>query len=236
VLYKLLIEMRIKTLVSWSSGKDSAWAFHVLRQDPSIDIVGLVSTVNKKFNRVAIHGVRIDLLKEQAKSLNVPLHLVVIPYPCNNDQYISVMNSFIRKIKKQEVVYFAFGDLFLENIRGYREQLLKGTGITPLFPIWGTSTKLLSQQMLSNGLKAVITCVNPKQMASAFIGREYNQSFLNDLPENIDPCGENGEFHSFAFDGPMFNRSIEFRLGKTIYREGICFKDLLLSKFKNKTD
>lgn len=220
--------MGIKTLISWSSGKDSAWTFHVLRQDPNIDIVGLFSTINEKFDRVAVHGVRVDLLKEQAQNLNVPLHLVPIPYPCNNGQYIAAMKSFIRKIKKQGIDSLAFGDLFLKNVREYREQLLKGTGVTPIFPIWGTSTKLLSRQMLSNGLKALIICINPKQIAPEFIGREYNQSFLDDLPENIDPCGENGEFHSFAFDGPMFRSPIEICLGEVVYRKGIYFKDLSL--------
>lgn len=222
--------MSRKTLVSWSSGKDSAWTLHVLRQDPSIDVVGLVCTVNKTFDRVAVHGVRVELLKQQAKSVNLPLHIVYIPYPCNDDDYINATKSFITEAKKEGAECIAFGDLFLEDVRRYREKLLKGTGIVPLFPIWGISTTTLSKQMISSGLKATITCVNPKQIAKEFAGREYNESFLNDVPESIDPCGENGEFHSFAFDGPMFKNPIAIVFGETVYRDGCYFTDLLLDK------
>lgn len=219
--------MSRKTLISWSSGKDSAWALYILRQDPSIDVVGLVCTVNKMFDRVAVHGVRIELLEQQAKCVNLPLHIVRIPYPCNNDEYIKAMKSFIFEAKKRDIECIAFGDLFLKDVRCYREKLLEGTGITPLFPIWGISTRNLSKQMISSGLKAMITCVNPKQIAKEFAGREYNEFFLNDIPTCIDPCGENGEFHSFAFDGPMFENPIEITLGETINRDGFCFTDLL---------
>ena len=191
--------MSRKTLISWSSGKDSAWMLHVLRQDPKVNVVGLFCTVNEMFDRVTMHGVRIELLKQQAKSVNLPLHIVYIPYPCNNEQYAQVMTSFIVEAKKNDIECFAFGDLFLENVREYRENLLKNTGIAPLFPIWGISTKNLSRQMISEGLKAIITCINPKCIGEEFVGREYDESFLNDIPESVDPCGENGEFHSFAF-------------------------------------
>ncbi len=219
-----------KTLISWSSGKDSARALHILRQDPNIDVVGLFCTVNEVVDRVTMHGVRIELLKQQAKSANLPLHIIPIPYPCNNVEYTQAMTSFIVETKKGGIECFAFGDLYLENVSKYREKLLKGTGITPIFPIWGVSTKTLSRQMISSGLKAVITCVNSKHIAIEFAGREYNQSFLNDLPKNIDPCGENGEFHSFAFEGPMFQNPIEISLGETIYRDGSFFTDLLPKK------
>lgn len=216
-----------KTLVSWSTGKDSAWALHVLQNDPSIDVVGLVCTTNEKFDRVAVHGVRIELLKQQAESANLPLYTIPIPYPCNNDEYVSAMKSFISDAKKQGVEHLAFGDLFLRDVRSYRENLLKETGITPLFPIWGCSTKMLSKQMISSGLKAIITCINPKQIAKEFVGREFNESFLNDIPENVDPCGENGEFHSFAFEGPMFQNPIKVILGETVFRDDVYFADLL---------
>lgn len=216
-----------KTLVSWSSGKDSAWMLHVLRKDPNIDVVGLFCTVNKVFNRVTMHGIRIELLKQQAKSVNLPLYIVYIPYPCNNDEYTQIMKSFILEAKKDGVECFAFGDLFLENVRAYRENLLKGSGITALFPIWGISTKTLSKQMISEGLKAVISCVNSEHMAAEFAGRDYDESFLNDIPKNIDPCGENGEFHSFTFDGPMFQSPIGIILGETVYQDVVCFKDIL---------
>ena len=222
--------MRKKTLISWSSGKDSAWALHVLRQDPSIEIVGLFCTVNKVFDRVTMHGVRSELLKQQAASAGLPLDIIEIPYPCNNDEYVAIMKAFIITAKEKGVECFAFGDLFLEHIRAYREALLQGTGIAPLFPIWGVSTKTLSRQMVSNGLKAVITCINADQFSQEYAGREYNESFLEDILEGIDPCGENGEFHSFAFDGPMFQYPIKVILGETVHRGAAYFTDLLPSR------
>lgn len=219
--------MKKKTLISWSSGKDSAWTLHVLKQDLHIEVVGLFCTVNKTFNRVAVHGVRTELLKEQAKSVNLPLHIIYISYPCDHAEYAKAMNTFILKAKEEGIDCFAFGDLFLNDVRNYRETLLEGTGIMPLFPIWGIPTKMLATHMLSAGLKAVITCLNPKHIAVEFAGREYNESFLNDLPKDVDPCGENGEFHSFALDGPMFQNPIEVIVGETIHRDGCCFTDLL---------
>lgn len=225
--------MSKKTLISWSSGKDSAWTLHVLRQDPNVEVVGLFCTVNKMFDRVAIHGVRVELLKQQAESVNLPLHIVYLPFPCTDDDYIQVMNSFIIEAENMGIECFAFGDLFLEDVRQYRERLLKGTGITPIFPIWGIPTITLSKQMIADGLKAVITCLNPKDLAIEFAGNEYNEKFLNEIPKNIDPCGEYGEFHSFAFDGPMFKNPIDIILGETVLRGGFCFKDLLPSTFEN---
>lgn len=222
--------MRRKTLISWSSGKDSAWALHMLRQDPSIEILGLFCTVNKAFDRVTMHGVRSELLKQQAASVGLPLDVIEIPYPCNNDEYVAIMKSFIITAKEKGIECFAFGDLFLEHVREYREALLQGTGIAPLFPIWGVPTKTLSQQMVSNGLKAVITCINANQFSQEYAGREYNESFLEDIPHNIDPCGENGEFHSFAFDGPMFQYPIKVIPGKTVRRDAAYFTDLLPSR------
>jgi uncharacterized protein (TIGR00290 family) len=213
--------------MSWSSGKDSAWALHLLRQDPNIDVIGLFCTVNKVFDRVTMHGVRSELLKQQADSVNLPLYIIDIPDPCDNDKYVNIMTSFIIEVKKNGIECFAFGDLFLEKVRSYREKLLEGTGITPLFPIWGLPTTALSREMVSSGLKAIITCVDSSHLSTEFTGREYNEAFLNDIPNNIDPCGENGEFHSFAFDGPMFKNSIKIILGKTIRRNAIYFTDLL---------
>jgi uncharacterized protein (TIGR00290 family) len=223
--------MKKKTLISWSTGKDSAWALHVLRQNSEIEIVGLFCTVNKVFDRVAVHGVRIDLLRQQAQSINLPLHIVYIPYPCSNEEYENAMKAFISKTEEMGIEYFAFGDLFLENVRSYREKLLHGTGIKPLFPIWGTSTDSLSRQMISSGLKAVITCVGQKHLTSEFVGREYNESFINEIPKHIDPCGENGEFHSFAYDGPTFRYPIEIALGEIVFKEDACFIDLLPNSF-----
>ncbi len=219
--------MSRRTLLSWSSGKDSAWALHVLRQDPLIDVVGLFCTVNKVFERVAMHGVRVALLQQQAASAGLPLYIIEIPFPCSNSEYADAMSSFIDMARKENIECFAFGDLFLEDVRQYRETNLDGTGITPLFPLWGIPTKQLSREMIAGGLRAAISCLDPKRLSETFAGREYNDSFLSDLPEDVDPCGEYGEFHTFAFDGPMFQNPIEIFLGGTVHRDGFVFTDLL---------
>jgi len=222
--------MRRKTLLSWSSGKDSAWALHVLRRRSDVDVAGLFCTVNSEFKRVAMHAVRVDLLQEQAKSVGLPLYIIEIPYPCSNADYEKAMTLFVDGAKRQGVECFAFGDLFLEDVRSYRENRLKDTGIIPLFPIWGIPTKELSDTMVGCGLKAMITCIDPKSLAEEFAGREYDESFLAEIPANVDPCGEYGEFHSFAFDGPMFQYPIEITLGDIAHRDGFVFADLLPSK------
>jgi uncharacterized protein (TIGR00290 family) len=219
--------MKRKTLLSWSSGKDSAWALHVLRQHSDVDVVGLFSTVNAEYNRVTMHAVRIGLLQEQARSVGLPLHMIKIPHPCSNVEYEAAMNTFIEEAKRQQVECFAFGDLFLEDIRMYREERLKETGITPIFPIWNIPTRELSRTMVDSGLRARITCVDPKQLSEEFAGRIYDASFLEDISKNVDPCGENGEFHSFAFDGPMFRYPIHISLGDIVQRDGFVFADLL---------
>ena len=219
--------MKRKTLLSWSSGKDSAWALHIMRQQPDIAVVGLFCTVNTEFNRVAMHAVRVELLEAQAKSAGLPLHIIQIPNPCSNAEYADAMTAFITEAKKQDIDCFAFGDLFLEDVRIYREDRLRETGITPLFPIWGIPTKELSRTMVSSGLRAMITCIDPKCLSVDFAGREYDDSFLAQLPAAADPCGENGEFHSFAFDGPMFNYPIGISLGEIVQRDGFVFADLL---------
>lgn len=219
--------MKKRTLLSWSSGKDSAWTLHTLKQETDIEIVGLFSTFNSQFDRVAMHSVRIELVKQQAESAGYPIRLIPIPYPCSNEQYESIMKEFIKEVEKESIEYFAFGDLFLESVRQYREKNLSGSGIKPLFPIWGKDTLTLSRKMLDAGLKARITCVDPKQLSPAFAGKEYNNSFLEQLPGNADPCGENGEFHSFVYDGPFFNNKINIRIGETVSRDGFIFTDLL---------
>lgn len=219
--------MKRKTLMSWSSGKDSAWALHTLQQDPGIDVVGLFCTVNKAFDRVAMHGVRIELLQRQADSIGLPLEILEIPYPCSNTDYEQIMGQFVRRAQENNIEHFAFGDLFLEDIRNYREDKLKDSGITAIFPIWGIPTDQLSRIMLSGGLRTVITCIDPKQISEDFAGREYDEAFLASLPETIDPCGENGEFHSFVFDGPMFKDKIDIRMGDIVHRDGFVFADVL---------
>ena len=188
---------------------------------------GLFCTINEAFDRVAMHAVRVQLLQQQADRLGLPIQLIPIPYPCSNADYARIMEEFIERERGRGVEAFAYGDLFLEDIRAYRETSLAGTGITPLFPIWGLDTGVLSRTMLESGLRAQITCVDPAQLAPEFCGREYDAGFLADLPAGVDPCGENGEFHSFAFDGPMFSRAIDISVNTTTERDGFVFTDLL---------
>lgn len=215
-----------KILLSWSSGKDSAWALHQLQQRPDIQVLGLFTTVNREYQRVAMHAVRVELLKMQAQSLGLPLEMIYIPNPCSNEDYEKVMGAFVSHAKEMGVDGFAFGDLFLEDIRAYRESNLEGTGMEAIFPLWGSDTRQLSQEMLAGGLKARLTCVNPKQLDPSFCGRDYDRDFLADLPESVDVCGENGEFHTFAYDGPMFKFPVPIRTGDTILRDGFAFTDL----------
>lgn len=221
--------MKRKTMLAWSSGKDSAWALHVLKQDPEIELVGLFTTVNEAFNRVAMHAVRLELLTRQAQNTGLPLDVINIPYPCSNQDYDVRMGACIEAAKDRGVECMAFGDLFLGDVRKYREEKLKNTGISPIFPLWGIPTKDLSRQMINSGLKAVITCVDPKIVPCRLAGRHYDDTFLSEIPENADPCGENGEFHSFAFAGPMFNEELEVRVGDIVEREGFVFADVTLS-------
>ena len=225
---KTMQQSKHKTLLSWSSGKDSAWALHTLRQDPQIELAGLFCTVNQAFNRVAMHGVRVELLQRQADRLGLPLQIIDIPYPCSNEEYAQVMSEFVTQARAAGVTHFAFGDLFLEDVRRYREERLQGTGISPIFPLWGSDTRELSQTMVVAGLRSVLTCVDPKQLSKDFAGRIFDATLLRDLPADVDPCGENGEFHSFAFDGPMFAQAVDFTLGETVARDGFVFTDLLL--------
>jgi uncharacterized protein (TIGR00290 family) len=219
--------MKKKTLLSWSSGKDSSWTLHVLKQRDDVEIVGLFCTINRKFERAAMHAVRIELIKRQASSAELPVQFIELPHPCTDAEYRAIMGEFIDRVSHQGIEYIAFGDLFLEDIRSYRENNLADTGITPIFPIWGMETTTLSKEMVDSGLRAVITCVDPNKLDPEFIGREYDQAFLEQLPDTVDPCGENGEFHSFAFGGPMFKEQIEVRLGETVTRDGFVFADLL---------
>ena len=216
-----------KALLSWSSGKDSAWALQVMREDPNMLLAGLFCTINEEFDRVAMHAVRVTLLQKQADSVGLPIRLIPIPNPCSNAEYAKIMSEFVERESGNGVECFAFGDLFLEDIREYREKALSGTGIAPVFPIWGIDTRVLATTMMGAGLRARITCVDPKQLAPEFCGREFDAEFLRDLPPGVDPCGENGEFHSYAFDGPMFGHKIGIQVGETTMRDGFVFTDLL---------
>lgn len=200
---------------------------HVLRRQPGIEVAGLFSTINEEFDRVAMHAVRLELLRRQAECLGLPLQLIAIRNPCSNAEYEATMTRFVEQAREQGVAFFAFGDLFLEDIRRYREDNLRDTGITPMFPIWGTPTAELAREMVASGLRARITCVDPNQLAPEFAGREYDMAFLSEIPSGVDPCGENGEFHSFAFDGPMFEQPVSIAVGETVSRDGFVFTDLL---------
>ena len=218
----------MKILVSWSTGKDSAWMLHTLRQQRPDAIGGLLTTTNQAFDRVAMHAVRRELLQAQADAAGLPLHVVPLPWPCSNEQYEGIMKTAVEGFVKDGYTHAAFGDLFLEDVRRYREERLAGSGLEPMFPIWKTkSTAALAQDMLDGGLRATLTCVNPKQLDRSFAGRTFDSSLLADLPAGVDPCGENGEFHSFAHTGPMFNHPIAVRVGDIVDRDGFVFADLL---------
>ena len=216
----------MKTLVSWSSGKDSAWMLHVLKQDPSIEIGGLLTTMNEQFDRVAMHAVRRRLLEAQADAAGVPLRTVQLPWPCTNEQYEDRMRVAVAQAVSEGFTHIAFGDLFLEDVRKYREEKLNGTGLTPLFPIWGIPTDTLATRMVESGLRSVLTCINPKHLDRSFAGRQFNRALLDDLPAGVDKCGERGEFHSFAWDGPMFNRPVAIQVGEVVERDGFVFADV----------
>jgi len=174
-----------------------------------------------------MHGVREELLEQQADAAGLPLWKVLIPYPCPNESYESAMRDLIQRAKEEGVTHFAFGDLFLQDVREYREQQLAGTGITPIFPLWGVDTRTLAQQMIANGLRAVLTCVDPRQIPAALIAREFDSALLSDLPPSADPCGENGEFHTFCYAAPMFSQPIAVRTGEVVERDGFVYADVL---------
>ncbi len=217
----------MKTMLSWSSGKDSAWALNILRRDTKIQLVGLFTTINEAFDRVAMHAVRRELVEAQARSVGLPLHIITIPFPCPNAVYEERMGSFVERMRAEGVGAMAFGNLFLEDIRAYRQDRLKGTGILPLFPIWQHDTRKLATEMIATGLKAHVTCVDPRKLDTSFASRTFDAEFIAALPDNVDPCGENGEFHTFAFEGPMFQEPISTRRGEVVERDGFVFADLL---------
>jgi uncharacterized protein (TIGR00290 family) len=218
-------------LLAWSSGKDSAWTLHVLRANPDVEVVGLLTTVNQAFDRVAMHAVRTDLLAAQAAAVGVPLTTVEIPYPCSNAQYEAAMGAAMEGARRSGITTVAFGDLFLEDVRRYREDRLRGSGLTPIFPLWGRPTDDLAREMVAAGLRARLTCVDPAKVPARFAGRDFDGTLLGDLTRldpAVDPCGEYGEFHSFAYDGPMFTRAVPIRAGEVVERDGFVFADLML--------
>jgi uncharacterized protein (TIGR00290 family) len=218
---------RTKSLLAWSSGKDSAYSLHVLRQSADVEVVGLLTTVNERYDRVAMHAVRRELLEAQAEAAGLPLLVVPIPDPCPNAAYEAAMEKALAVAREQGAAAVAFGDLFLEDVRSYRQQRLAGSGLTPLFPLWGRPTHELAAEMLAAGLRARITCVDPRALPASFAGRDFDAGLLAALPPGVDPCGENGEFHTFAWDGPMFRRAVPVRGGEVVTRDGFVFADLL---------
>jgi uncharacterized protein (TIGR00290 family) len=220
--------MKPKTLLSWSSGKDSAWALHTLRQQDQFEVVGLVTTFNEAADRVAMHAVRRELAEAQARAVGLPLWPVWLPSPCSNVEYERRMAEMLTIARQQGITHMAFGDLFLQDIRTYRERQLAETGITPVFPLWCTDadTPLLARQMIAAGLRAVVTCVDPRQCDPALAGTEFSAEFLDNLPGSVDPCGERGEFHTFCWAGPIFHQALPVRIGKRVDRNGFCFVDV----------
>jgi uncharacterized protein (TIGR00290 family) len=218
---------RPKALLSWSSGKDAAWALQALRQAGEVEVVGLLTTTNSAFDRVAMHGVRETLLEAQAEAAGLPLWKVALPWPCPNEAYEACMAEACARAVAAGIEAMAFGDLFLEDVRDYRVQKLAGTGLRPLFPIWNPGTAELARDMVAGGLKATLVCVDPKVLDASFAGRDFDASLLADLPAGVDPCGERGEFHTFAWDGPMFRHPVPVRRGEVVEREGFVFADLV---------
>lgn len=219
---------RAKAWVSWSSGKDSAWALHEVRRRGKLEVTALLTTVNATHSRVAMHAVRESVLEAQAAVAGLPLVKVPIPSPCPNEVYEAAMCEAMARARTQGVTQVVFGDLFLEDVRRYREEKLAGTGIAPVFPLWGRDTAQLAREMIAAGMRAVLTCVDPSKLPRAFAGRGFDAALLAALPAGVDPCGENGEFHTCAVAGPMFAAALDVATGETVERDGFVFTDVVL--------
>ena len=213
--------------MSWSSGKDSALALHQARSAGDISVTALLVTMNADADRVAMHAVRRTLLEAQAAALGLPLHLVLLPSPCPNDVYEAKIAAALQVAADDDVTAFIFGDLFLEDIRSYREQQLQGTGVDPLFPLWGRPTEALAREMLDLGIAAILTCVDPQRVPASFAGRRFDEQLLADLPPEVDPCGENGEFHTVVLDAPGFAAPLQATVGDVVERDGFVFCDVI---------
>jgi uncharacterized protein (TIGR00290 family) len=218
---------RPRSWLAWSSGKDSAWALHTIREQNEFEVVALLTTVNSVYQRVAMHAVRESLLELQAAATGLPLVKVPIPSPCSNEIYEQAMSAAMAQARAEEVRHVIFGDLFLEDIRAYREARLAACGMTPVFPLWRRDTRQLANEMLAGGISAYLTCVDPRKLDRSFAGRRFDVSLLADLPSDVDPCGENGEFHTFSCAGPMFRAPIGVTVGEIVERDGFVFADLL---------
>lgn len=216
-----------KAFVSWSSGKDSAFALHEARRLGLAQIEGVLTTINEEYDRVAMHGVRGALLDRQIAALRLPVIKVPIPSPCTNEIYETRMAQACERVTAMDIRHIVFGDLFLQDIRAYRMEKLSAMGIEPLFPLWGRDTLALARQMIASGLSARITCLDPRKLDRSYCGRRFDSELLRDLPEGIDPCGENGEFHTVVTAGPMFAHEIPIRIGQMVERDGFVFTDVI---------
>jgi uncharacterized protein (TIGR00290 family) len=217
-----------RVLLSWSSGKDGAWTLHVLRRDSSIEICGLLTTLNSEFDRVAMHGVRRAVLEAQASAAGLPLWIVPLPWRCPNEVYEERMAEACERAIREGIQAVAFGDLFLEDVRDYRVRQLAPTGLEPLFPLWQIPTDALAREMIEGGLRARVSCVDSKQLPAAFAGREFDLELLRDLPPSADPCGERGEFHTCVYSGPMFRTPLPITTGEVVTRDGFTFADFTM--------
>lgn len=219
--------MKKKTLLSWSSGKDSAWALHLIRQDSRIELLGLYTVVNQRYNRVSMHGTRLEMLQQQAKAVGLPFKTINLPDPCTNEQSDAIMHQFVTESAANGIECMAFGDLFLNDIRQYRENQLRGTGIEPIFPLWGTPTGELAEQMLSAGLEAYVSSVDLKKLQSRFAGRKWSMELIAEFPQDCDPCGENGEIHTVVVGGPIFQKTVPTIVGEIVERNGFAYADII---------
>jgi uncharacterized protein (TIGR00290 family) len=216
-----------RVLLSWSSGKDSVWALHLLRQRPGLEVAALLTTFNSAAGRVAMHAVRRALVETQAERTGIPLWAVELPWPCSNAEYEERMLKVCPRAIAEGITAIAFGDLFLQDIRDYRVRQLQGSGLEPLFPVWQIPTARLGREMIAAGVKAKLTCVDPSRLDQSFAGRDYDQALLDTLPSGVDPCGENGEFHTFVYEAPVFSQPIAVRTGEVVERDGFVFADVV---------
>lgn len=221
------MNIKKKTLLSWSSGKDCAWTLYQLQQDPNIELAGLFTVINEKYDRASMHATRHALLQKQAEAAGLPFSIIRLPDQCSDEQCNSAMAEFIQSIEAQGIEYVAFGDLFLEDIRRYREQQLQATSIKPIFPLWKIPTRELANQMLTAGLEAYVSSVDLTKLPAEIAGRQWNRELLDEIPAECDPCGENGEMHTIVVGGPMFTRSIPVRVGEILTRNGFAYADII---------
>ncbi|MBN1460516.1 MAG: adenine nucleotide alpha hydrolase [Armatimonadetes bacterium] len=218
-----------RSWLAWSSGKDSLWALHAARRQRLAHVVGLLTTVTDAYSRVSMHAVREELLRAQAAALKLPLHIVRIPTPCSEEEYGRLMRAAMEEAASQGVAQVIFGDLYLEQLRAYRERELARVHMRASFPLWGRDTSELAREMVEGGLRAIVTCVDPRMAPSTLAGRQFDRDLLAELPDGVDPCGENGEFHTFVWDGPGFDQALEVSIGETVERDGFVFTDVSAS-------